>query len=182
MSRLPTTVTTANGSTDTTEEVTVDVKDVDMFVTIELLEGIPAVLFPEKLFEDNGYSYEWEESQTPNLTQNGKIVLSKCDNVVPIVVLGLSSKAHFTNSVEDSAENTKELTPDDQEMTRASRSRLQDLLECWMKLRYIWWNQDPHPLEVTAKILQKHLVWNLFHQKHQKGSTIYSHICSKKHL
>ena len=67
---FPRLFTTANGSTDTIEEVTVDVKDVDMFVTIELFEGIPAVLLPEKLFEDNGYSYEWEESQTPNLTQN----------------------------------------------------------------------------------------------------------------
>ena len=39
-----------------------------------------------------------------------------------------------------------------------------------------WWNHDPHPLEVTAKILQNHLVRNIFHQKHQRKSTICSHI------
>ena len=37
----------------------------------------------------------------------------------------------------------------------------------------IWWNQDRHLLDVTAKILQNHLVWNLFHQKHCRRSTIY---------
>ena len=41
--RLPTTVITANGSLDTTEEATVYVRDLDMFVAVQLLENTPAV-------------------------------------------------------------------------------------------------------------------------------------------
>ena len=41
VSRLPTMVLTANGSIDLTEEATVYVKDLDMFVTVLLLEDTP---------------------------------------------------------------------------------------------------------------------------------------------
>ena len=43
MSRLPTTVITANGSIGTTEAATAYVKYVDMFVIVQLLEYTPAV-------------------------------------------------------------------------------------------------------------------------------------------
>ena len=43
VSRLPTTVITANGSIDTTGVATVYVRDLDMFVTVQLLEDTPAV-------------------------------------------------------------------------------------------------------------------------------------------
>ena len=43
VSRFPT-VIAANGSFDT-EEATAYVKDVDMFVTVQLFEGTPAVLY-----------------------------------------------------------------------------------------------------------------------------------------
>ena len=39
----PTTVITANGTIDTTEEVTIHVKDLAMFVTVQLLDDTPAV-------------------------------------------------------------------------------------------------------------------------------------------
>ena len=45
VSRLPTTVSTANGSIDTTEEATVYVKDLDMFATVQLHEDTPAVFY-----------------------------------------------------------------------------------------------------------------------------------------
>ena len=35
----------------------------------------------------------------------------------------------------------------------------------------LWWKQEPHPLEVTAKILQTHRVRNLSHRKHQRWNT-----------
>ena len=63
-----------------------------------------------KLCEENGYSFEWQECQTPNLMKNDNIALCKCDNFVLVVVLGRSSEAHLSNSASDSAENTKELT------------------------------------------------------------------------
>ena len=67
--------------------------------------------------------YEWKESHTPNLRNNGKSISCKCDNFVPIVVLGQSSEAHLASSAEDSAASTKEMTPDEYEMTQASRDR-----------------------------------------------------------
>ena len=43
-SKNPTTVVTANGEAQTKEEATVHVKDLDLFVTVKLLEDTPAVL------------------------------------------------------------------------------------------------------------------------------------------
>ena len=85
-----------------------------------------------KLCERNEHSYEWKESQTPIFSKKGKFTPCKCDNFVPIVIPGLSKKIHLTSSEEESAESIKELTPDEQETTLASRSRLQDLPE-WVK-------------------------------------------------
>ena len=45
----------------------------------------------------------------------------------PPVVLGRSREAHITSSAEDSAAYTKELTPDEEDTTKALRDRLQDL-------------------------------------------------------
>ena len=43
-SKEPTVVTTANGKVESMEEATVFVKDLDVFVTMVLLEDSPAVL------------------------------------------------------------------------------------------------------------------------------------------
>ena len=85
VTRFPTTVTTANGSIDTTDEAIVNVEDLDIFDTVQLLEDTPAVLFLGKFIEENGYSYEWTQGKTPNLFKNGKTAPCKCDNSVPIV-------------------------------------------------------------------------------------------------
>ena len=53
-SRSPTTVMTANGEAQTREEATVYVKELDLFVTIVLLEETHAVLSLRKLCEDHG--------------------------------------------------------------------------------------------------------------------------------
>ena len=45
----PTTVITATGSIDTNEEATMFMKDLDMFVTIQLLEDTPAFVSLGKL-------------------------------------------------------------------------------------------------------------------------------------
>ena len=82
---FPTTAITVNGSTDTTEEAKVYVKDLEMFLTVQLLKDPPVVLYLGKLCEENGYPYEWKEGQTPNITENGKIVLSSA------ITSGLSS-------------------------------------------------------------------------------------------
>ena len=71
-SRSPTTVLTANGEVQTSEEATVYVKELDLFVTVMLLEEYPAVLSLGKLCEDHGYTYHWTSGQKTRLTKKGK--------------------------------------------------------------------------------------------------------------
>ena len=54
-----TTVITANGAVQTHEEATVYVKELDIFLTMKVLENTPAVLSLGKLCDEHGYSYEW---------------------------------------------------------------------------------------------------------------------------
>ena len=63
----PMTVITANGEVQTHEEATVYVKELDIFLTMEVLENTPAVLSLGKLCDENGYSYEWINGQKPHL-------------------------------------------------------------------------------------------------------------------
>ena len=62
-SRSPTIVITANGEVQTHEEAIVYVKELDIFLTIKVLENTPAVLSLGKLCDENGYSYEWINGQ-----------------------------------------------------------------------------------------------------------------------
>ena len=91
VSRRPTTVITANGSIETNEEATVDVKDLHLFVTVQLLDDTPLVVSLGQLCEDHGYSHEWIQGQKPYLVKNGRNFLCRTDNHVPLVVLGVSS-------------------------------------------------------------------------------------------
>ena len=68
-SRSPTTVLTADGEVRTREEATVHVKELDLFVTVMLLEETPAVLSLGKLCEDHGYTYHWTRGQKTHLTK-----------------------------------------------------------------------------------------------------------------
>ena len=53
-----TTVITANGEVQTHEEAIVYVKELDIFLTMKVLENTSAVLSLGKLCDENGYSYE----------------------------------------------------------------------------------------------------------------------------
>ena len=57
-SRSPTTVVTANGEVQTHEEATVYVRELDIFLTMKLLEDTPVVPSLGKLCDEHGYSYE----------------------------------------------------------------------------------------------------------------------------
>ena len=59
----PTIVITANGEVQTHEEAAVYVKELDIFLTMKVLENTPAVLPLGKLCDENGYSYEWINGQ-----------------------------------------------------------------------------------------------------------------------
>ena len=52
----PTIVITANGEVQTHEEAIVYVKELDIFLTMKVLENTPAVLLLGKLCDENGYS------------------------------------------------------------------------------------------------------------------------------
>ena len=65
----PTIVITANGEVQTHEEATVYVKELDIFLTLKVLENRPAVLSLGKLCGENGYSYEWIHGQKPTSHQ-----------------------------------------------------------------------------------------------------------------
>ena len=62
----PTTVITANGEVQTHEEATVYVKELDIFLTMKVLEDTPAVLSLGKHCDEHGYSYEWINCRKPH--------------------------------------------------------------------------------------------------------------------
>ena len=66
-SRSPMTVITASGEVQTNEEATVHVGELEIFLTMKLLEDTPAVLSLGKLCDGHGYSHEWINGQKPHL-------------------------------------------------------------------------------------------------------------------
>ena len=94
----PTIVITTNGQVQTHEEATVYVKELDIFLTMKVLENTPAVLSLGKLCDENGYSYEWINGQKPHLIKNGLRIPCNTENFVPIVVPGLSNSSSVSDS------------------------------------------------------------------------------------
>ena len=86
-------VLTANRDVHTHEEAQVFVHDLNLFVTVQLLEETPAVLSLGKLCEDHGHSNEWVSGQMPQLTKEGKTIICKTDNFIPLFVSGLSANS-----------------------------------------------------------------------------------------
>ena len=87
----PTIVITANGEVQTHEEATVYVKELNIFLTMKVLENTPAVLSLGKLCVENGYSYEWINGQKPHHIKNGIRIQCNTENFFPIVVPDLSA-------------------------------------------------------------------------------------------
>ena len=65
---------------------------------MQLLEETPAVLSLGKLCKDHRYSNESVSGQERRLTQNGKRIICKTDNVAPLVVPGLSVNYESSSS------------------------------------------------------------------------------------
>ena len=82
----------------THEQAIVYVKELDIFLTMKVLENTPAVLSLGKLCDENGYSYEWINGQKPHLIKNGIRIPCNTENFVPIVVPGLSSSSSGSSS------------------------------------------------------------------------------------
>ena len=92
----PTIVIAANGEVQTHEEAIMYVKELDIFLTMKVLENTPAVLSLGKLCDENGYSYEWINGQN-HISLKTEFGLS--ENFVPIVVLGLSRSSSGFSSI-----------------------------------------------------------------------------------
>ena len=75
------------------EEATVYVRELDIFLTMKVLEETPAGLSFGKLCDEHGYSCEWINGQKPHLIINGIRIQCKTENFVPIVVPGLSASS-----------------------------------------------------------------------------------------
>ena len=84
-------LSSANWEVQTHEEGTVYVKELDIFLTMKVLENTPAVSSLGKLCDENGYSYEWINGQKPHLRKDGIRIICSTENFVPFVVPGLSS-------------------------------------------------------------------------------------------
>ena len=75
-------VLTANGELQTHEEATVYVKELDIILSMKVLENTPAVLSLGKLCDENGYSYELINGQKPHLIWNGIRIQCNTENFV----------------------------------------------------------------------------------------------------
>ena len=110
----PTIVTTANGEVQTHGQATVYVKELDIFLTMKVLENTPAVLSLGKLCDENGWSYEWINGQKPHLTKNGIRIQCNTENFVLIVVPGMStsssSGSHSSTSMRPSRQERNHST------------------------------------------------------------------------
>ena len=112
-SRSPMTVKTANGEVQTHEEATVYVKELEIFLTMKLLEDTPVVLSLKKLCDEHGY---WINGQKPHLIKNGIRIQCNTENFVPIVVPGLSA------SSSSSSHSSTSMTPSRQEINHPTSS------------------------------------------------------------
>ena len=101
-----------------TRKATVYVKDLDMFVTVQLLEDIPPVLSLAHLCEYHGHSHEWTSGQKPYLITEWRKCSCNTENYVPIVVPGLSTGSSSSTT----STSTKSLSQDSVSSTSSPAS------------------------------------------------------------
>ena len=154
--KSPTTVITANGEVQTHEEATVYVKELDVFLTMEVLEGAQAVLSLGKQSDERGYSYEWINGQKPHLITNGIRIQCNREKLVPIVVLGLStsSSSSFLSSTS--------MTPSRQEIDHPTSSSssstsltMTESSDSESKAREDWCGIDSYPASVSSTHVER---------------------------
>ena len=92
----------------TREEATVYVKELNLFVTVVLLEETPAILYLWNLCEDHGYSYHWTSGHKPHLTKNGKRIDCNMSNFLPFVVPGLSMRSSMSSTPTSSSSSLQD--------------------------------------------------------------------------
>ena len=104
---------------DTTEEAMVSGKDLDMFVTLQLLEDSPAALSLVTTASKIGIHMNGKKVKHQILSTMEQLYFASAPTLSSFLVYQV--KLNLMTSAEDSAENIKELTPADKETTRASK-------------------------------------------------------------
>ena len=121
------------GEVQTHEEATVYVKELDIFLTMKVLEDTPAVLSLGKLCDENGYSYERINGQKPHLIKSGIRIQCNTENFVPIVVPGLSmsssSSSHPSTSMTPSRQESNHPTSSSSSSTSPTTREREDQSE-----------------------------------------------------
>ena len=110
-SRNPTSVISGNEEVQTNEEAQVHVHDLELFVTVQILDDTPAALSLGKLCEEDGCTCAWASGQKPHLTKNGKRILCKTENIVPVFVPGLSSSSSSSSPSSPHDSSSTSLSP-----------------------------------------------------------------------
>ena len=95
-SKNPTVLMTANGEMLAKKVATLYVRELDLFVTVMLLEETPTVLSLVKPCEDPGYTFQWISSQKTHLIRHGKRIDCNMLHFVPCVAPGLSASSSST--------------------------------------------------------------------------------------
>ena len=144
----PTIVITANGELQTHEEATVYVKELDIFLTMKVLENTSAVLSLGKLCDENGFSYERINGQKPHLILNWIRIRCNKENFVPIVAPGLSSSSSGSSSTSK--------TPSRQESQSSSSSPTSSssltVSDIQTREREDEINNDTSPVQVSTSV------------------------------
>ena len=101
-----------------------------------------------KLFDENGYSYEWINGQKPHLIKNGIRIPCNTENFVPIVVPGLSSSSSGSSSTSK--------TPSKQESHSSSSSSSSSpsptVSEIQIRERQDGINSDISPVQMSTLV------------------------------
>ena len=144
----PTIVITANGEVQTHEEAIVYVKELDIFLTMKVLDNTPAVLSLGKLCDENGYSYAWINGQKPHLIKDGIWMICNTENFVPIVVPGLSSSSSGSSSTLRTSMKQESHSPS----SSSSSSSLPTVSEIQSQERGDRIESDISPVQVSTSV------------------------------
>ena len=125
ISKKPTMVMTANGEVQAKEEATVYVRELDLFVTVMLLENTAAVVSLGKLCEEFVSSYHWTSGQKPHLIKKGKKIHCDTSTHVPFVVPGLSTSSS-TSSTSPTSSSQETVTDTEIPATSGSEKASED--------------------------------------------------------
>ena len=132
------------------------VKELDIFLTMKVLENTPAVLSLGKLCDENGYSYEWINGQKPHLIKNGIRIQCNTENFVPIVVPGLStsssSSSHSSTSMTPSRQERNHPTSSSSSSTSPTTTVLSD---SETREREDLSGIDSHPVPVSSSHVER---------------------------